>query len=84
MHDPGMQVRARAANDDAAAGTAVGTSGMHASAGVVLALSAERKLRRTARNQERQRDPRQDNDNLCYDDLLGMVRAEMAQPSGMP
>jgi hypothetical protein len=76
-----MQMRALAANDDAPAGSAVGQSGMHASSGVVMALPAERKLARTERTPGQRHGWRQDNDNLRYDDLLDVVRAEMAHPS---
>jgi hypothetical protein len=69
----------RAANDTPASAKAQACAG--SIAGIAVAFSAERKLARTERTSARRHDPRQDNDNLDYDDLLGMVRAEMAQPS---
>jgi len=82
-----MQMHARAANDDASAGSVVAECGVpDAAAGVVVVLSAGRKPARAEPHAGRQRDPRQrnhdrTNDNLPYDDLLGMVGAEMARTS---
>jgi hypothetical protein len=87
VRGPGMQMHARAANDDAPAASVVPESRVQdATAGVVVALSAGRKSARAQRHAERQRDPRQrngdrTNDDLPYDDLLGMVGAEMARTS---
>jgi hypothetical protein len=66
----GFAMQMRAANDDPAS-VPCGTQG--SIAGIVVAFSAER----TA---GRRRDPRQDNDDPHYDDLLGMVCAEMERP----
>ena len=75
-------MRGRAANDNAPAEPAAGQRGVQdASAEIVTSLCADRRFDRTEGTSERRRDPRRDNDNLCYDDLLGMVRAEMAWPS---
>jgi hypothetical protein len=84
---PGMQVHARAANDDAPAGSVVAASRVQdAGGGVVVVLSAGRKSARAQRHAERQRDPRRrndgrTNDNFPYDDLLAIVGAEMARTS---
>lgn len=84
---PGMQMHARAANDDAPAGSVAADSSVSDEcAGVVVALSAGGKSARAEPHAGRQRDPRRrnhdrTNDNLAYDDLLGMVGAEMARMS---
>lgn len=84
---PGMQMHARAANDDAPAGSDVADSCVQdASTGVVVALSVGRKPVRVEPHAGQWRDWRRrngdhTNDNLPYDDLLGIVGAEMARPS---
>jgi hypothetical protein len=84
---PGTQRHARAANDDAPAASAAAESCVQdATAGAVVAFSVGRKSARAEPHAGRRRDPRQrddnrTNDNLPYDDLLGMVGAEMARPS---
>lgn len=71
----------RAANDDAPAASVVAQSGTQgAIAGIVMALPVERKLGRTERNSGPKRDLCRYNDDLDYDNLLGIVGVEMAQP----
>jgi hypothetical protein len=82
VRGPGTPMRVRAANDDAPAGSVVAESRVQAaSAGVVVTLFSDRKTAHTARHPARWRDAHQDNDTPPYDHLLGIVRAEMAQPS---
>jgi len=82
---PGMQMHAHAANDDAPAGSVAADSSVpDECAGVVVAFSAGRKPARAEPHAGRQRDRRRNNrtnDNVPYDDLLGIVGAEMARPS---
>jgi len=79
---PRTPMRVRAANDDAPIGSVMAESRVQvASAGVVAAPSADRMTAHTVRHPARWRNTQQDNDNPPYDHLLGIVRAEMAQPS---
>ncbi len=79
---PRTPMRVRAANDNAPAGSVVAEFRVQAAgAGVVAAPSAGLKTTGPARHPARWRDAQQDNDNPPYDNLLGIVRAEMAQPS---
>ena len=87
MRGPGVQMHARAANDDASATSVVLESrAQDATAGAVAAFSAVRKSASAEPHAGRQRDTRRrnrdrTNDNRPYDVLLGMVGAEMTRPS---
>ena len=87
MRGPGVQMHARAANDDASATLVVVESrAQDATAGAVVAFSAVRKSARAEPHAGRQRDARRrnhdrTNDNRPYDILLDTVGAEMARLS---
>jgi hypothetical protein len=72
LRGPGIEMRARAANDDVPAASVMPQSGN------VVGLSADRNRARPEPQPELGRDH---DDIIPFDDVLAFVRAAMAQPS---